>query len=79
MVRFLIVLCAVVLLQPAAQGQFSYFGRNKVQYTEFDWHVLRTEHFDISYDRDMADIASGIALAVAEISLGYLVIELLTR
>lgn len=28
-----------------ASGQ--YFGRNKVQYSDFDWKVLQTEHFDI--------------------------------
>jgi Tol biopolymer transport system component len=26
-----------------------YFGRNKVQWEDFDWHVLKTEHFDIYY------------------------------
>ena len=26
-----------------------YFGRNKVQYTKFDFKVIQTEHFDIYY------------------------------
>jgi WD40 repeat protein len=26
-----------------------YFGRNKVQYGKFDWHVLKTDHFDIYF------------------------------
>lgn len=26
-----------------------YFGQNKVQYTNFDFHVLETEHFDVYY------------------------------
>src|SRR5437867_8667057 len=26
-----------------------YFGRNKVQYEKFDWHVLKTDHFDIYF------------------------------
>ncbi len=26
-----------------------YFGQNQVQYTKFDWRVLRTEHFDVHY------------------------------
>jgi hypothetical protein len=38
-------------------AQFFYFGRNKIQYTDFDWHVLRTEHFDIYYYADMKDLA----------------------
>jgi Tol biopolymer transport system component len=38
-------------------AQFFYFGRNKVQYTDFDWHVLKTDHFDIYYYADMKDLA----------------------
>jgi hypothetical protein len=26
-----------------------YFGRNKVQYSSFDFKVLHTEHFDVYY------------------------------
>jgi hypothetical protein len=26
-----------------------YFGRNKVQYTNFDFKVIQTEHFDVYY------------------------------
>ena len=32
---------------PSAQG--GYFGRNKVQYRDFNFKVLKTEHFDIYY------------------------------
>ncbi|NIN72620.1 MAG: BamA/TamA family outer membrane protein [Gemmatimonadetes bacterium] len=33
-----------------ASAQYSqYFGRNKVQYEDFDFRVLKTEHFDIHY------------------------------
>lgn len=35
---------AVLAAQPV-QGQ--YFGRQKVQYEDFDWQVLRTDHFSI--------------------------------
>ncbi|MFQ5704291.1 MAG: peptidase S9, partial [Gemmatimonadales bacterium] len=38
---------ALGLSAPAAQAQ--YFGRNKVQYEDFDFKVLKTEHFDIYY------------------------------
>lgn len=49
----------LVLLLPAAtaSAQFFYFGQNKVQYTDFDWHVLKTEHFDIYYYPEMKDLA----------------------
>lgn len=32
---------------PTAEAQ--YFGRNRVQYQDFDFEVLKTEHFDIYY------------------------------
>jgi len=38
---------ALLLLAGAAEAQ--YFGRNKVRYEDFDYKVLRTEHFDIYY------------------------------
>jgi hypothetical protein len=38
-------------------GQYFYFGRNKVQYNQFDWHILTTNHFEIYYYREMKDIA----------------------
>ena len=42
---------------PSASSQIFYFGRNKVQYTNFDWHILKTEHFDIYYYPEMKDLA----------------------
>lgn len=47
---------AGVLLAPEAGAQ--HFGRNKVQYERFDWHVLRTEHFDIYYYPEAQDLAA---------------------
>jgi dipeptidyl aminopeptidase/acylaminoacyl peptidase len=38
-----------------AQG--GYFGRNKVQYREFDFKVLKTDHFDIYFYPEEADAA----------------------
>jgi Tol biopolymer transport system component len=35
------------LVPPTAHAQ--YFGRNKVEYADFDFRVLTTEHFDIYY------------------------------
>ncbi len=53
---FIILLLSLVLLVNT-NAQFFYFGRNKVQYTEFDWHVLKTEHFDIYYYSGMEELA----------------------
>lgn len=43
----LLAACLVALATPPAQAQ--YFGRNKVQYDDFEFRVLETEHFDIYY------------------------------
>lgn len=54
--------CMLALLAPTATAQF--FGRNKIQYEQFDWHVLETEHFDIYYYPEMQTLAEhGAAFA----------------
>ena len=41
---------AVLLLATAPEpGSAQYFGRNKVQFDDFDFQVLRTEHFDVHF------------------------------
>ena len=53
-------LILVLLFLPGvvpSHAQFFYFGRNKVQYTDFEWHVLKTEHFDIYYYTEMKELA----------------------
>ena len=38
----------VLMLAPSiVSAQGGYFGRNKVQYREFKFKVLKTDHFDI--------------------------------
>ncbi|WP_407930756.1 peptidase MA family metallohydrolase [Ignavibacterium album] len=51
--------CIIVLLFNVMdlQAQYFFFGRNKVQYEDFDWKVLRTEHFNIYYYGEMETIA----------------------
>lgn len=41
------LLVAALFAAPPAGAQ--YFGRNQVQWQRFDFHVLRTEHFDIHF------------------------------
>jgi Tol biopolymer transport system component len=55
-----VVLCVVVaaLLAPVSQAQ--YFGRNKVQWESFDFKVLQTEHFDIYYYDQNADVVHDV-------------------
>ncbi|HYI13133.1 MAG TPA: BamA/TamA family outer membrane protein [Thermoanaerobaculia bacterium] len=59
-VRFVVLSFLVVLLiVPTAQAQ--YFGRNKVQWEQFDFKVLQTEHFDIYYYDQEADVVQDVA------------------
>ena len=56
--RYLKYLILFLLLgSQAANAQFFFFGRNKVQYEDFDWKILKTEHFDIYYYGQMQKLA----------------------
>jgi len=55
--KFLLSILFVLVLCPLLLAQGFYFGRNKVQYTDFDWRVMKTEHFDIYYYPEMEEIA----------------------
>jgi Tol biopolymer transport system component len=64
MKRLFSVLLLLAVGATSASAQFFYFGRNKVQYTNFEWHVLKTDHFDIYYYPEMKDLAErGAAFA----------------
>ena len=57
-------LCVLLGLPAASLAQGGYFGRNKVQYREFDFKVLKTDHFDIYYypeEEQAAKMASRMA------------------
>ena len=51
-------------LAGSARAQF-YFGKNKVQYTDFEWQVMSTRHFRIYFYSEEAEIAQ-IAARIAE-------------
>jgi Tol biopolymer transport system component len=51
-------------LGSTAFGQF-YFGKNKVQYTNFDWQVMETRHFRVYFYTEEEGIAK-IAAQMAE-------------
>lgn len=46
-------------------AQYVGFGRNKVQYNNFNWHTLSTEHFKIYFYPEMKELAE-IGAAYAE-------------
>jgi hypothetical protein len=64
--RFNKYVLITVLFFTSAYSQFSYFGRNKVQYTAFNWHLLKTDHFDIYYYPEMKDLAERGAFLAEE-------------
>jgi hypothetical protein len=39
----------LVLIAIPSEASAQYFGRNKVEYTDFDFRVLASEHFDVYY------------------------------
>lgn len=61
--------CAIAvttaLLAGGVTAEAQYFGRNKVQYEDFDFKVLQTEHFDVYYYEEEAD-AARLASRMAE-------------
>jgi len=48
---------AVLLSAPSARAQSDRFGKNKVQYREFEWHYLSTDNFDIYFYDGGYDLA----------------------
>jgi hypothetical protein len=56
-----------------AQGGFNtYYGKNRVKYDDFDWHIYETEHFEIFYypelEQHLERIASYAESAYAQVS-----------
>ncbi len=51
-------LVAPLCIPRTAIAQYGYhFGRNKIQYENFEWQVLHTEHFDIYHYPEMQELA----------------------
>ena len=71
--RSLLLLLAVWVTAVTAplQAQTVPFGKNKIQYEDFDWHVLAGEHLDVYYYPEEEDVAR-LALAYGEESYTYL-------
>ncbi len=59
-VRVVAALLLLLLLPVAQPAQAQYFGRNKVQWENFNFKVLRTDHFDIYYYDKEADVVNDI-------------------
>ncbi len=61
----LIVLFISAGFEWSSSAQYNFhFGRNKIQYKDFDWRVLETQHFDIYFYPEMSELAEhGAAFA----------------
>lgn len=44
------ICCALVL--PEASAQYYSFGKNRVQYEDFEWRFIQSKHFDVYYYGD---------------------------
>ncbi|RMF65625.1 MAG: peptidase S9 [Bacteroidetes bacterium] len=44
-----LLIVTALLFLPAVPAVAQYFGRNKVQYDDFDWRFFKTEHFEIYF------------------------------
>jgi hypothetical protein len=66
-ILFSAVLITLFLFVPHGSKAQFYFGKNKVQYTDFDWQVMETGHFRIYYYSEEEELAQ-VAAYVAEAS-----------
>jgi Tol biopolymer transport system component len=66
MKRLLLVSLLVLCFPLLGQAQGLGFGKNKVQYTNFDWYFIQTDHFDIYYYNDAYELAHFTAKAAED-------------
>jgi Tol biopolymer transport system component len=58
-----LLLVFILLLFSQSFGQF---GRNKVQYKDYDWNYIQTKHFDIYFTNEGSNIAEFAANAIED-------------
>jgi len=57
LIPVLLGLAALAASPMSAHAQFTSFGKNKVQYNDFEWHVLRDDHFDLYFYPEEEELA----------------------
>lgn len=68
---FILWFAALFLFAPALQGQFYYgirqdFGKNRVQYNDFDWVYFRFDAYDVYFYRGNEELARSVARLTAQ-------------
>ena len=64
--RFLVAVVLMVSASSAVFGQNSVFGKNKVQYKDFEWQYIQSTHFDIYFSQGGYELAEFTADAAEE-------------
>ena len=62
----LVFLCTTLLLSPLATIKldaqfFPFYGKNRVKYDKFDWHIYTTDHFEIYYYPELEEHLDRVA------------------
>jgi Tol biopolymer transport system component len=56
-VRFGLIAAALVALAAAVPAHAQYFGQNKVQYRQYDWRSIESDHFQIYFYPELDSLA----------------------
>ncbi|MEK6649574.1 MAG: biopolymer transporter Tol, partial [Bacteroidota bacterium] len=66
MTRIAAVLGLVIALGAGAAAQYSSYGKNKVQYKDFEWEYIQSDHFDVYFAQDGYELAQFAAEAAED-------------
>jgi hypothetical protein len=61
-----IALVFLLFIPLSVFSQFVDFGKNKVQYSNFEWYVLNTQHFNVYYYKQAKELAEQAAYLAEE-------------
>lgn len=70
-IRLALLLALVLTIPVPLSAQYSRFGKNKVQYDDFQWEILTGDHLDVYYYPEERELAL-VALDYAEESFQFL-------
>jgi Tol biopolymer transport system component len=64
--RTILVAALLLIVSGSSSSQNSVFGKNKVQYKDFDWEYIQTNHFDIYFSQNGYELAEFTASAAED-------------